>query len=296
MRKKHLHSPGDRVGRLTLIGRCTNKIGGAWQIFWMCRCDCGTKKTVRQSNLKSTKSCGCWRDDIRRKNRIYHPGQKVGRWTLLSRFTKKTHGQWLAFWKCKCECGTNRVVQQNNLGNGSRSCGCLHKEMVGAAQKVHGESDKTTEWNTWMNMIQRCENENNPQFKDYGGRGIRVCTKWRKSYVAFLKDVGRRPSRRHTLNRKDNDKGYFPNNVNWETHSEQNSNKRSNVIIKVGGEKKTVTQWARSLGMVPQTVFSRLRRGWTPGDAVKTPVAVTDAGIPGAGCHDPAAGRVHEGE
>lgn len=210
----------------------------------------------------------------------YKPGDKVGRLTLLSRFLRYTNSGSQACWRYRCECGENGIVRQTNLITGSsRSCGCLHREIVSATKTVHGESDKTPEWIAWMNMISRCENENNPQFKDYGGRGISVCKKWRKSYAAFLLDVGRRPSRFHSLNRKNNNKGYSSANVNWATSRQQNSNRRSNVFLMLGGVKKTVMEWARLHRIKPALVYKRLKRGWSVEESLSTPSGTRLRGI-----------------
>lgn len=266
--------PGNKVGRLTLLRSRRVGQGRARLIFWKYKCVCGKRGEARNSNLKSgsTNSCGCLRADLFKEKQVLFPGDKVGRLTLISRSHKKTARSTNLIWKCKCDCGKASVAHQANLASGiTSSCGCFSREIRGVAQITHGESDKAPEWFSWMNMIQRCENKKDPAYKNYGGRGIHVCRKWRKSYTAFLADVGRRPSSSHTINRKNNNKGYSPRNVNWADRFEQARNRRSNVILKVNGISKTAIEWARLLSIRPTTLYGRLRKGWSLEEAL-TPV------------------------
>jgi hypothetical protein len=95
---------------------------------------------------------------------------------------------------------------------------------------THGDcvgGKRSPEYISWRNMLKRCHNVNDTAYHSYGGRGIRVCARWRKSYAAFLADMGRKPTPRHTIDRKDVDKGYTPSNCRWATYAEQNANKRN---------------------------------------------------------------------
>lgn len=120
-------------------------------------------------------------------------------------------------------------------------------------------------------MLHRCYNPANSHYADYGGRGIRVCDAWRESFEAFLRDVGRRPSPAHTLDRVDNDGDYAPGNVRWATWVEQASNRRNNRLLTIGCETKTITAWASQAGLHRKSLMSRLARGWDPARAVSTP-------------------------
>ena len=149
-------------------------------------------------------------------------GQRIGRLVILSRASKQ--GEKLR-WLCLCDCG-NRVVRANtNLRNdNTRSCGCLRSEMVSAKNTTHGKTS-TRAYRSWCHMIERCTNPKNKDFHHYGGRGIAVCKRWMK-FENFFYDMGERPPRL-TLERENNDLGYFPSNCKWATQKEQCNNRRS---------------------------------------------------------------------
>lgn len=161
----------------------------------------------------------------------YRIGQKVGRLTLLERLT--------GGWRCLCSCGRTRFVRSNNLCQ-IRSCGCLISESgkkIGLANTRHGGTN-TPEFRAWQAMIQRCHNPKTRCFKNYGGRGIAICTEWQKSFERFLLDMGRRPSVYHSLDRVNNDGNYEPSNCRWATASQQNinrrpQNRRKNITFKL---------------------------------------------------------------
>lgn len=129
----------------------------------------------------------------------------------------------------KCECGKIVTVDRADLHSGNtKSCGCLHREIT----TTHGMT-KTSEYNTWKGIIQRCTNLNNPAHKDYGGRGITVCPEWLHSFENFFKDMGVKPIG-FTIERTDNDLGYSKKNCIWATRAEQQRNQRINKHNKTG--------------------------------------------------------------
>lgn len=123
----------------------------------------------------------------------------------------------------------------------------------------HGKTD-SSEYKTWNNMLSRCLNANHPRYKDWGGRGITVDPSWMQ-FVGFYKDMGDRPTPRHTLERRDNAQGYNKNNCYWATTKEQAVNRRSNKRIEYKGVELTIREWADKIGVKPITLSSRLRRG-----------------------------------
>lgn len=134
-------------------------------------------------------------------------------------------------WNCRCECGVTKTVPGVNLRIGkTKSCGCL----VGK-NSTHGESN-SDEFRIWRGMLDRCYNPNATSYARYGARGIAVCDEWRRDVVAFIADVGRRPSKDHSLDRKDNRLGYSPSNCRWATPRDQANNTRRNIPVFINGE------------------------------------------------------------
>ena len=136
---------------------------------------------------------------------------------------------------CKCRCGSRLVVPIRFLCSGhTRSCGCLRRDIMrkAAAKRftTHGFARdghrRRSEYNIWVHMKERCYSPKHRSYEYYGGRGIQVCARWRKSFINFFADVGRRPSKRHSIDRVDNDGNYEPGNVRWATKKQQIANRR----------------------------------------------------------------------
>jgi len=137
-----------------------------------------------------------------------------------------------------------------------------------SAPRVHGHATRRTPtYRSWALMVQRCTDSRRASFRNYGGRGIAVCRRWRESFSAFLADAGERPPG-HELDRVDNEKGYEPGNVQWSSKKTQANNRRTNRFIEHDGKRLTVTQWAEALGLNRMTIYTRLARGWTPEQAL----------------------------
>lgn len=150
-------------------------------------------------------------------------GQRFGRLTAIAAVEKRQH-RW--YWRCRCDDGNEVVVGGNDLRNGkTKSCGCLMRE----SRFAHGAA-RTVEYNSWVNMMQRCYNPRCKDFKNYGGRGIKVCDRWH-DFVNFLADMGLRPAAGYSIERVNVDKDYEPSNCIWLPMSEQSKNRRNSKSV-----------------------------------------------------------------
>lgn len=187
-------------------------------------------------------------------------GQRSGRLTAVRRVESRKGS---TLWLCKCDCGNDKVVYLASFTlRPNLSCGCLHKEIQRKRLTKHSMA-RSPEYHAWQAMRQRCFTKHHPEYPNYGARGITVCDQWRYSFPAFFADVGLRPSKKHSIERRDNDKGYSPENCYWGTTRDQNKNKRSNHFVEYRGKSLTVTDWALELGINPNTLSERLRKGWS---------------------------------
>lgn len=132
----------------------------------------------------------------------------------------------------------------------------------------HGQAGKTPEYKAWKAIRQRCGNPNNHAYSDYGGRGITVCERWKDSFENFFEDMGKRPSGM-SLERIDNNKGYYKENCRWATRKEQCNNRRSSRFLTYNGKTQTMSRWAEEMAIKVQTIHRRLALGWTVNEALK---------------------------
>ncbi len=163
-------------------------------------------------------------------------------------------------WLCRCECGNLTIVKANILSAGkSKSCGCKTKELASKQLTTHGMSG-SVEYNAYYSMIRRCTDSSHRSFKDYGGRGIKVCDRWTESFEFFYADMGDRPKGDYSVERIDNDKGYSPENCKWATRKEQSRNTRRNHLLTHNGVTKHLTDWAERIGITQQALQGRLNK------------------------------------
>lgn len=165
-----------------------------------------------------------------------------------------------------CECGTKTLVCRKSVKRGdTKSCGCLNSETTSQRNRTTGtkhNSCGSPEYHSWTAMKARCNSPSSKDFANYGGRGIKICDQWQRSFRAFMSDMGERPPGT-SLDRIDNDKDYSPENCRWATPKQQCANMRVNVRLEHKGHVHTVTEWAEILGMSASTLFGRLDNGWT---------------------------------
>jgi len=191
-------------------------------------------------------------------------GLTFGRLTVLGIIARRGKKNTI-LWLCECSCGGFAKTPADSLQTGiTQSCGCYRKER----QQTHRLS-RMPEYKVWSVMKDRCYNPQNPRYRLYGARGITVCARWRESVVHFIVDMGNRP-KGGTLERIDNDKGYFPENCKWSSQMEQCNNRRGNVSATLNGKTQTIAQWYRELhptiGLA--AIYSRIRRGISPEQAL----------------------------
>lgn len=148
------------------------------------------------------------------------------------------------------------------------------KEDTAMAEYKHGHAGNvvTPEYDAWMNMRYRCYKKDHANYADYGGRGITVCDRWKGSFTNFIKDMGRKPTGLHTLERLDNDKGYSPENCVWGTQKDQLRNTRRNRLITCNGKTQCLSAWAEETGVRAGAIRKRIvELGWPVEKALYTP-------------------------
>jgi hypothetical protein len=191
-------------------------------------------------------------------------GQRFGRWTVIERGPniKRRAG-----WICRCDCGEERAVESGNLVTGrSTSCGCGRLERT----RTHGATG-SAEYGTWTAMKSRCYGTSNAGYPTYGARGITVCDAWHNDFVQFLRDMGPKPSDKHTLDRIDPNGNYEPSNCRWALPNMQSNNRRNNRHLTFKGKTQTVSEWAREVGLRKNALLYRLESGWDLERALTTP-------------------------
>ena len=172
-------------------------------------------------------------------------------------------------WECRCDCGSIIIVNGSSIRQGNtKSCGCFKRSHLIKMCTTHGRCNHPS-FKTWKGMFDRCNNPNIPGYKNYGGRGIKVCKRW-ENIENFIADMGKKPSARHSIDRIDNDGDYMPENCRWATWETQQRNKRDNLVLTHNGKTMCVAAWADETGINRYTLYTRLKRGWTTNRALAT--------------------------
>ena len=232
--------------------------------FWLCKCECGNEKNIKQSNLinGNSKSCGCSKySDL--------TGKKFGRLIVIKLHNREKNAKWL----CRCECGNEKIVSQGNLiTNHIQSCGCLFKEVHKIGNPKHNLY-YTRIYKIWKGMKDRCYLITNQAYERYGGRGITICDEWKNNVENFYNwSMENGYEENLTIDRIDNNKGYSPDNCRWATRLEQQNNTRKNIYYEYNGEKLTLSQLSRKYKIAIPTLYKRLKKFDNVKKAIETPI------------------------
>lgn len=193
------------------------------------------------------------------KRKPVNIGERFGRLQVVECVNKNKNGA--KIYHCICDCGNEKDAIGAELRRGKvKSCGCLFREVQLKNVTKHG-GRYCTLYNVWKDMRRRCTNEKRGNYKNYGGRGITVCDEWQDFQAFYDWAMSNGYKEGLTIDRINVNGNYEPSNCRWATQREQANNKRTNILLDVGGVKHTVAEWATIKGIRPSTIYSRLYRG-----------------------------------
>lgn len=285
---------GQSFGSLTVLRRDDSKSKDG-RAYWICRCECGNEVSVSGKNLRSgwTKSCGCKsREMAAEKMRKDYTGMRFGRLTVVARSDGR--GGSKRGWICRCDCGNMVTVSVANLCGGQISCGCARFDIgkySSEHNRTHGASYKTPQnesdhrlYEVWHSMKGRCTLQTDPNYKNYGGRGITVCDEWANNFVAFRdwaysNGYVNAQKGQCTIDRIDVNGNYEPSNCRWVTIKQQANNKRTNRYFEIDGVTHTLAEWSEIYGVSRKLVRDRLCRGWDIQDALTKPKRIINKNV-----------------
>ncbi len=199
------------------------------------------------------------------------PGDKFGHWTVLSTYFKRRGSKNRQRTISQCSCGKLKHHWTDNLMSGqSKSCGCQRRNRL-----THGGTSggPSPEYRAWQRMKQRCDYEGTLRYERWGGRGIKVCDRWHGSFPNFLADMGPKPGRGYSLERRDNDASYESDNCYWATGKQQSRNTYRSRKLTLNKQTLTVVEWSEVTGIGSTTIRARIDNyGWSIKKALTTPV------------------------
>lgn len=258
---------GQVFGELTVIkGKGKNKRG---ELLWLCRCSCGNRVIKKTHALLHSKNASC--DKCRYKGMGQKGlkdlvGERFGRLVILKRIGHRGKS---TLWLAQCDCGNTHKVTSNLLLQGAcRSCGCLRKEL----RTKHSMSNSKL-YDVYISMKGRCYNPNWCNYKNYGGRGIKVCKEWKSSFIPFYTwAINNGYKEGLSIDRIDNNGNYEPSNCRWVSQKDQSNNTSRNRYLTYNGETLTPAQWAEKLGIPVSRIRRRIKSGWSIEKILFTPV------------------------
>ena len=264
---------GKKFGHLTVIGQApkTNRCSNTFEF----QCDCGNIIREQPARVINGHKVSCGKCKLKNKplkpkfNIEDYIGKKSHMLTVIG-LADRTPNDDKWYLKCSCECGNVTKVTPSQFNRGVvKSCGCLKS----LGYRTIDNRTKHPLYGTWRQMLSRCENPHNSKYQRYGGRGIKVCDEWHQfsNFVKWSDSIGGRPEK-YTLDRINNDGNYEPSNCRWATRFQQATNKSSNVVLEYNGESKTLIEWSISIGISWNTLWNRLKRGWSVEDILTRPV------------------------
>ena len=265
---------GQRFGKWTVLCRDTTMDGASNTggiVYWIFKCDCGTLRSVNGVALRRgiSKSCGCDSAVTTSERSLKDiTNKRIGKLIVLGRTPHVPDHRFS--WICLCDCGKMVLYTTAELRR-CRSCGCSHEESrqkrFSEYRAVHG-NPKDRLYHVWTGMRNRCQNPKNPEYQNYGGRGITVCEEWENSYPAFRdwayatgydKDA---PTGQCTLDRIDVNGNYEPSNCRWVDLNTQANNRRRCRIYEIDGVSRSLGDWCKKYGVSRNLVYNRLQLGW----------------------------------
>ncbi len=209
------------------------------------------------------------------KNLLLISPPKFNNLTVISYYgrRRKNNGYYQYYWLCECDCDEKNIKitsSQSLIEGTTKSCGCERLKNLKNRCITHGMSD-SREYCIWKHIIQRCYNENCPEYKNYGGRGIVMCDEWKVSFANFFDDMGECPPDKWSIDRIDVNGNYLKTNCRWADFIEQNNNTRTNKYLEYNGKRLTYAQWAREIGVNEVTIRNRISYGWTIEEILSKP-------------------------
>lgn len=191
-------------------------------------------------------------------------GKKYGILTVMSEVKERNKNGHILY-NVKCECGKEKQVLGSSLRTGgSRSC-----NKCSILTGSHGMW-KSREFNIWQSMKDRCYNQNNIRYKNYGGRGVVVCDRWVNSFKNFYCDMG--DSNGLSIDRIDVYGNYEPSNCRWANAKTQSRNRTNNAKFTYLNETLCVSEWCEKINMPTSTFLNRINRGWSIDKTIETPI------------------------